>query len=181
MKRNRRRAGRPRRSVIDRERVLDAGLALLEERGLEHTTMRGIARRLGVDPMALYHYFPDRDAVLRAAAERVYAGLSPRRARGWRGRLHALAAAYVDLLRRAGELLRYLTRSALAAREATARFRALFDAAIVPLRFSPATARAAHDAYVDLLHGFALGGDAPRARLRAEVAVLLAGFGALAR
>ncbi|KAB2893311.1 MAG: helix-turn-helix transcriptional regulator, partial [Kofleriaceae bacterium] len=48
MVRKRRSAGRPRKPVIDRERILGAGLALLEARGLEGTTMRALARRLRV-------------------------------------------------------------------------------------------------------------------------------------
>lgn len=181
MVRKRRRAGRPRKPVIDRERILGAGLALLEARGLEGTTMRALARRLRVDPMALYHYFPDRDAVLRAAAERVYAGLSPRPARGWRGRLEALAVAYVRLLGRSGELLRYLTHDAQAASGPSARFAALFHAGIASLQIPPRAARVAHDAFVDFLHGFALAGPGARARLRAELAVLLGGIAALSR
>lgn len=141
--------------------------------------MRAIARRLRVDPMALYHYFRDRDALLRAAAEQAYARLAPRRARGWRARLEALAIAYTRLLRRSGELLRYVTRTAAAARGPTERFAALFHDAIAPLRLPRARARAIHDVFVDFLHGFALGGPVPRARLRAELTVLFAGIRAL--
>lgn len=179
--RKRRRAGRPRKPVIDRDRILAAGLALLEAKGLEATTMRAIARRLRVDPMALYHYFDDRDALLREAAARTYAQLAPRRARGWRARLGALAVAYVRLLAPSGELLRYLTRHADAARAPTARFAAFFREAVSPLRLTPRRFRAAHDAYVDFLHGFALSGAMPGDRLRAELDVILAGIAACRR
>jgi AcrR family transcriptional regulator len=178
-RKRRRRAGRPRTAVIDRERILAAGLELLEAGGLERATMRAIARRLRVDPMALYHYFRDRDALLRAAADHAYARLAPRRARGWRARLEALAVAYTRLLYRSGELLRYLTRRATAARGPTERFAALFHDAVAPLCLPRARAQLAHDTFVDFLHGFALGRPVPRARLRAELTVMFAGIRAL--
>lgn len=47
-----------------RRAVLDAALALFKESGLAGVTMRGVAARVGVSAMALYHYFPSKDALL---------------------------------------------------------------------------------------------------------------------
>src|SRR3954470_8344091 len=89
--------GRPRANEpkLSRDQILDAALALLAEAGLGALTMRALARRLGIDPMALYHYFADKEALLGAAADRSFAALRPRMPRtgDWRARLRALARA----------------------------------------------------------------------------------------
>jgi AcrR family transcriptional regulator len=158
---------------------------MLEAKGLAAFSMRALARRLGVDPMALYHYFPDKHALLRAAAAELYATLPPVRPRGsWQHQLVALAESYLVLLARAGELLRYLSTGGAAATEPTRIVQEGFRAATAPLALRPARARAAHDAFVDFVHGFSLGvprtGMTPALRrmLRAELAILLAGIAA---
>jgi AcrR family transcriptional regulator len=180
----RRRPGRPARPALAREAILAAALELLEEVGLEGVTMRALARRLRVDPMAPYHYFPDRDALLREAASLAYARIDLRQVQrgGWRRRLAALATAYLAHLATAGELTRYLAARGDAAREPTRIVAAQFAGATRALALSPRRRRAAHDAFVDLVHGFGLGvprtGLSPslRARLREELAVLLDGM-----
>jgi AcrR family transcriptional regulator len=52
--------------------VLDATLALLEKTPVEALTLNQLARNLGVTTMSLYTYFPNRDALLDAAAEWVF-------------------------------------------------------------------------------------------------------------
>ena len=67
--------GRPARGKgITREQVLDAALHLLEESGAGFS-MRALAARLAVTPMSLYHHVGDHAALLRAMADRVYAGV----------------------------------------------------------------------------------------------------------
>ncbi len=46
--------------------VLDAALGLLGESGPDHFTVRGIAARAGVAPMALYNHFDGKNGVLEA-------------------------------------------------------------------------------------------------------------------
>lgn len=181
-----RRPGRPSRAAITRDKILDAALEILERDGLGGVSMRALARALEVDPMALYHYFEDRDALLAAAAARAYRGLdADAGTRGtWRERLRSLAVAYVELLATSGELLRYLTTHVAAASVPTELFAARFAQATSALALTPARRRAAHDVFVDFLHGFALAvprmGLSPslRRRLHAELDVLLAGIAA---
>ena len=52
-----------------RERIVEASLSLIEERGLGALSMREVARRAGVSHQAPYHYFADREAILGAIAE----------------------------------------------------------------------------------------------------------------
>ncbi|MGX6449275.1 TetR/AcrR family transcriptional regulator, partial [Patulibacter sp. S7RM1-6] len=56
------RAGRP--SRISREAIVAAASEVVERDGPDALTMRGLARTLGVSPMALYHHVSDRDELL---------------------------------------------------------------------------------------------------------------------
>ncbi|MCV9993135.1 MULTISPECIES: TetR/AcrR family transcriptional regulator C-terminal domain-containing protein [Paeniglutamicibacter] len=59
-----RRAGRPRTSVLDRERILVAALRLLNSVGPEKFSMAALAGELGVKPPALYHHVKNKQALL---------------------------------------------------------------------------------------------------------------------
>ncbi|OSZ61100.1 TetR family transcriptional regulator [Streptomyces pharetrae CZA14] len=53
-----------RRAPLDRRRVADAALRLLDEVGLEGLTLRAIAKELDVKAPALYWHFKDKQALL---------------------------------------------------------------------------------------------------------------------
>ncbi|MFI5912493.1 TetR/AcrR family transcriptional regulator [Dactylosporangium sp. NPDC051541] len=59
------------RGILSDDVIVDAALLLLDTRGPEAMSMRGIATQLGVAPNALYTYFPDKAAVLRAVVDRL--------------------------------------------------------------------------------------------------------------
>lgn len=50
--------------VARREQILRAALRAFRERGYHATTLDHIAEHLGVRKTALYHYFPDKEAIL---------------------------------------------------------------------------------------------------------------------
>jgi AcrR family transcriptional regulator len=52
--------------------VVEAVSVLAEERGVHALTMSALAQRAGVSVASLYEYFPTKDAVLAAWAERVW-------------------------------------------------------------------------------------------------------------
>ena len=60
----------PRRALTEDE-ILDAALSLLDEGGPTAASVRGIAARVGVAPNAVYTYFPDKAAVVKALVERL--------------------------------------------------------------------------------------------------------------
>jgi AcrR family transcriptional regulator len=66
----RRRPGRPPR--ITRDQVVLGALELLGEVPLEEFSLGMLAKRLGLSVMALYTYFPSRDALLEAVGVRVF-------------------------------------------------------------------------------------------------------------
>ncbi|MGQ4491173.1 TetR/AcrR family transcriptional regulator C-terminal domain-containing protein [Streptomyces sp. 372A] len=87
-----------RRAPLDRRRVADTALRLLNEVGLEGLTLRAIARELDVKAPALYWHFKDKQALLDEMATEMYrrmvAGTPLDPADTWRERLrttnHAL-------------------------------------------------------------------------------------------
>lgn len=58
---------------LDLDRVVDAGLELLDEDGTAALSIRAVAGRLGVNPNALYNYVDSRAALEGALVERVMA------------------------------------------------------------------------------------------------------------
>jgi TetR/AcrR family transcriptional regulator, tetracycline repressor protein len=65
--------------AIEREKILDAALTLLNEVGLEQLTTRKLAGRLGVQQPALYWHFKSKAALLDALNEVVLARFHERR------------------------------------------------------------------------------------------------------
>ncbi|MFF3685498.1 TetR/AcrR family transcriptional regulator C-terminal domain-containing protein [Streptomyces sp. NPDC002187] len=90
---------------IDRAKVADTALRLLNEVGLEGLTLRAIAKELDVKAPALYWHFKDKQALLDEMAtemlRRMNADLTERPAADWR---EALAGAMRGLR---AHLLRY--------------------------------------------------------------------------
>jgi len=56
---------------LSRERVVEAGLDLINQKSVDAVTMRSLAQALGVTPMALYNHFGGKRDLLRAIAEHV--------------------------------------------------------------------------------------------------------------
>ena len=85
----------PRSGLAERRaEVLDAAIALADAEGLAAVTLRAVAQRVGATAMALYGYFPDKDSLLDAMADRVIGEVSPgpsAELAGWRDRLLAAA------------------------------------------------------------------------------------------
>jgi AcrR family transcriptional regulator len=61
-----------------RREILDAAKRLFLTEGFERATIRKIAASVGVSSAALYLYFPDKDAILRAIAESTFETLLAR-------------------------------------------------------------------------------------------------------
>jgi TetR/AcrR family transcriptional regulator, tetracycline repressor protein len=91
--------GRPGpKGTLSDQTILDAAQNLISSGGAGAVTVRGIAAQVGVAPNAVYTYFPDKAAVLRALVERLLGevnleGLTDR-ARPWRHRLQSLAVEF---------------------------------------------------------------------------------------
>ncbi|MGZ6135761.1 MAG: TetR/AcrR family transcriptional regulator C-terminal domain-containing protein [Myxococcaceae bacterium] len=94
----------PARRRLSRERVVAAALRIVDRDGLEGLTMRALGRELGVDPMAVYHWVPNKDELLGLIVEAVYAeipldpALLPEG--DWRARFAYAAGVFRDTLER---------------------------------------------------------------------------------
>lgn len=66
-------ASNAQRRDITRDRIVKAAASLLREQGPTAVTTRRVAQEAGLQPPALYRLFQDKDALLDAAAEHVFA------------------------------------------------------------------------------------------------------------
>ena len=88
--------GRPGpRRALTQDQILDAALSLLDDGGANAASVRGIAARVGVAPNAVYTYFPDKAAVVKALVERLLGEVDhvafADHDKDWRQRVESLA------------------------------------------------------------------------------------------
>jgi TetR/AcrR family transcriptional regulator, tetracycline repressor protein len=82
------RASKSKPRDLTRDKVIDAGLALLDKSGADAVTMRGLADAVGVTPMALYNHFSSKRDLLSAIAESVIGAAEfDGRHAGWRDQI----------------------------------------------------------------------------------------------
>jgi AcrR family transcriptional regulator len=86
-----------------RQEILDAAVDLADERGLDAVSMRAIAERTGVTPMALYPHVGSKAELLDGMVERLVANVTPAAPtpdQDWRERLRVIARALRGLAHR---------------------------------------------------------------------------------
>ena len=137
------------RHTLNHEVIVERALAVLDERGPDGLTVRGLAAELGVGPMALYTYFRSKDELLDAVRDQVLRGLANAQADGdWSDRLRAIGTNLYRLLVAHPTLIHLFATRSLAGHEAAeateAQLAALRDAG-----FDRVTAARAH---LTLLH-----------------------------
>jgi len=89
------------RTRLTRETVVGQALALADEEGMEAVTIRRLAERLGVTPMALYWHVKNKDELLIAMADQLLAEVAPAGDgdEPWNVRLRGVVAALIAVLR----------------------------------------------------------------------------------
>jgi AcrR family transcriptional regulator len=65
------------REPLTRERIIDKAIALLDADGVDGISMRRLGEALGVEAMALYHHFPNKDAILDGVVARIVEETGP--------------------------------------------------------------------------------------------------------
>ena len=65
------------REPLTRERITDKAIELLDADGVEGISMRRLGDALGVEAMALYHHFPNKDAILDGVVARIIEETGP--------------------------------------------------------------------------------------------------------
>src|SRR3954462_447601 len=96
-----REAASGRRARVTRDRALRAAVALADEAGLESLTMRSLAQKLGVVPMALYKHVANKDDLIDGMVDIIISETDPAPANTptatrspWLSRFHVLAVAH---------------------------------------------------------------------------------------
>lgn len=79
------------RQLLTRERILHAGLRVIDHDGLDALTMRKLAQNLGVDPMSLYRHFENKEALLTGLADALWAEVAVSDDTRWEAILRSLA------------------------------------------------------------------------------------------
>ena len=128
----------PTRVALTERTIAEAALALIDQEGIDGLSMRKLAGVLGSAPMAVYTYFPDRNAVLDAAAQVLYGlieaptdeSLPPEET--VRRIMHAVRAVINAHPRAASLITRYPPRTADALAFVEAGFRSFRRAGISP-------------------------------------------------
>ncbi len=155
-----RRTGRPKagQERLGRELIVAVALRLIDEQGMAALSMRKLAAELGVDPMAIYHYLPGKEAVLAALVEDVFSRLRvpPASGEGWQNRVRAFARAYRDVVRSHPNLVRHVVANAEVAATAALEASEELYAALIGAGLQPLAVVRAADLVVDYVHGFAL-------------------------
>jgi AcrR family transcriptional regulator len=163
---------------LDLEAVVDTALALSDDDGLERTSLRRVASRLGVTPMALYRYVEGKEALLDEMADRLYAAVTlPQPADDWWEGLAKLARSTRSVL------LAHPWAAPLFARPLAGPHARALDAALNDtLRragFAAAEARELHDQLSNMVFGLVapeLAGRRNRAAFERGLELLHAGL-----
>jgi TetR/AcrR family transcriptional regulator, tetracycline repressor protein len=89
------------KSKLTREVVVAQALAMADADGLEAVTVRRLADRLGVTPMALYWHVKGKDELLMAMADQLLAEVTPTRnaSEPWPDQLRAMITALLRVMR----------------------------------------------------------------------------------
>jgi TetR/AcrR family tetracycline transcriptional repressor len=66
---------RPMRPTLSRKFILQTALRIVDREGPNKLTMRHLGAELGVDPMAVYHYLPNKTALFDGITEAIWTSL----------------------------------------------------------------------------------------------------------
>jgi AcrR family transcriptional regulator len=90
-----------RRVPLSRERVLRTALKLADQGGLDACSMRKLGQELGVEAMALYYHFANKDEVLDGIVDLVFAEVDlPAAGADWKTAMRQRAISLRDVLAR---------------------------------------------------------------------------------
>lgn len=155
-----RKLGRPRagEELLSREQILVTALGIIDREGIDAMRMRRLAAELGVDPMAIYHHLPSKEAVLTGVTELVFSDLQLPAAgdSSWQDQVRAFARAYRQLVLAHANLVLHLVTSMGTGTPALLAANEALYAALTRTGLPPRQVVQAADLIVDYLNGWAL-------------------------
>lgn len=123
--------------------------------------MRRLGKQLGVDPMAIYHHLPNKQAVIFGMVQRVFgeinAALEISPDAPWQQQVLEWARTYRRIARRHQPLVIHLISNAAAAGEEVMRANEALYHALSHSGMAPGDIMRAADLVVDYIHGVLLG------------------------
>ena len=89
------------RVPLSQERVLESAVGIADTAGIGSLTIRSLAQRLGVKPMSIYYYVPNKSAILDGIVDLVFSEIELPSADGdWRTEMKKRARSSREVLRR---------------------------------------------------------------------------------
>jgi AcrR family transcriptional regulator len=86
---------------VTRERLVTTAVAIADADGIQHLSMRKLAQELGVEAMSLYHHVANKEALLDAMVDSVFAEIEvPTRRVRWRNAMRRRAICARDAMLR---------------------------------------------------------------------------------
>ena len=138
---------------VTREAVAAAALAVCEDEGVEQLSMRRVAGRLGVTPMALYNHVRGKEELVELVADYVREGVVVDAGRPPRERLHDVLRQLCDLGARYPRVVESGVLSDTS--DSSTRLRLGLLRSLAELGLDPAQVRTAHNALALLAIGAA--------------------------
>lgn len=89
---------RPTRPTLDRDYIARVALSLVDDIGLDKFSMRKLGAELGVDPMAVYRYYDDQEALFDGIAESLFDDFGVT-SLAWQGSWRALCEQFCERMR----------------------------------------------------------------------------------
>ena len=156
MKVKRKKQGRPRISEKKLESIYiiqTAKSLILSE--CKVPSIRKLASELNVDPMAIYYYFPNKQAILEAVTMSLIGEIyAPNSIVSWRENLMSLCKSYLKLLASYPDLLQIIL--SVSAEGPTSIFQERFETAIEKLNLAKNKKKIVMSVLIDYIHGFSL-------------------------
>ncbi len=148
--------GRPhvQHAFLTNDVILMAAKKLMRDTGKE-PSIRQLARALGSDPMAIYHYYKNKKALLEALAVSLIKDIyEPEDTLSWKDELYKLSQGYLRLLIEYPSLLETLL--AMQSTSPAVIYYERFQRILAPLMLGREREKNALDLLVDYIHGYAM-------------------------
>jgi AcrR family transcriptional regulator len=153
---NEKKRGRPegKLSQLSAKSIIEQAKCLMKNDG-KVPSIRLLAKELNVDPMAIYHYFKNKNALLEALTTSLVAEIyQPQEISDWKGELKRLCVSYIELLREYNGLLQ--TMLSMTSQGPAQVFSERYKTIVAFLTLHEKTEKNGLDLLADYLHGFAL-------------------------
>ncbi|MDK9607547.1 TetR/AcrR family transcriptional regulator [Lelliottia wanjuensis] len=152
---NEKKRGRPvgKLTQLSADRIIETAKCLMKENG-KVPSIRSLATQLNVDPMAIYHYFNNKNSLLEALTTSLVGEIYlPQVHSDWQNELKYLCVSYVEILREYNGLLQ--TMLSMTSHGPAQIFTERYKIIVSPLALPQKTKKDGLDLLADYLHGFA--------------------------